>query len=62
MLIFMYLHPIPPPASLQSSTIATLQDAVSKCPSLTPQSVSQGVGVGYMIGVEDKASYNLDRV
>ena len=32
-----------------------LDDAVSRCPSLTPQCVSQGVGVGYMIVPRAKA-------
>ena len=48
-----YIHnAIPSPSSLQSSTLAALEDAVARCPSLTPQSVSQGVGIGYMIGFE----------
>ena len=58
----LHTHAIPPPASLQSSTIAALKDAVTRCPLLTPQSVSQGVGVGYMIGLEDKAACNTDRL
>ena len=43
-------------------TLAALEDAVARCPSLTPQSVSQGVGIGYMIGFEDKAACNMDRL
>ena len=58
----LHTHAIPPPSSLQSSTIAALKDAASRCPSLTPQSVSQGVGVGYMIAMEDKAACNMDRI
>ena len=58
----LHAHAIPPPSSLQSSTIAALKDAASRCPSLTPQGVSQGVGVGYMVALEDKAACNVDRV
>ena len=41
---------LPPPSSLQSPTIAAVRDAVT----LTPQSVSQGVGVGYTLPLADR--------
>ena len=58
----LHTHADPPPSSLQSSTIAALEDVVTRCPSLTPQSVSQGVGVGYMLPLADKAACNNDRI
>ena len=58
----LHTHAIPPPSSLQSSTIAALKDAALRCPTLTPQDVSEDVGIGYMIALEDKAACNMDRV
>ena len=58
----LHTHAVPPPSSFQSPTIAALRDAVTRCPSLTPQSVSQGVGVGYMLPLADKAACNTDRI
>ena len=57
-----HTHAIPPPSSLQSSTIAALKDAALRCATLTLQGVSDGVGIGYMIALEDKAACNMDRV
>ena len=44
---------------MQSSTITAAKVAASRCPSLTPQGVSQGIGVG---ALENKAACNMDRV
>ena len=58
----LHSHGTPPPSSLLSSTIKTVQDAASKHPTLTAQDLMHGVGSEYPVGLTDKAANNLGKV
>lgn len=58
----LHSHGTPPPSSLLTSTIKTVQEAASKHPTLTAQDLIQGVGSGYPVGLTDKAANNLGKV
>ena len=52
----LHSHGTPPPSSLLTSTINTVQEAASKHPTLTAQDLMEGVGSGYHVGLTDKAA------
>ena len=58
----LHSHGTPPPSSILSSTIKTVQDAASKHPTLTAQDLMQDVGSGYPVGLTDKAANNVGKV